>query len=160
MTRRAIGILSLLVLVASAAGATGGFVTDGYWWDALPNGAKDNLMAGATSAYEAGWRSGLLAGEGAGTEAVTRSSLSDDQKTAVRLALRNAAASTIAGKLPAFDAKRIGAYVDGMNNFYIKYQDVIDLDFSAVFACIQDKPSLPCDAVAADYAKSRAAALR
>jgi hypothetical protein len=47
-----------------------------------------------------------------------------------------------------------------MNDFYVKHLNVNDLDFSAVFACIQDKPSRTCDAVAADYAKSRAAALR
>jgi hypothetical protein len=96
MKRCAIGMLSLLVLVSSAAGAAGGVVSDGYWWDALPNDAKANLMAGATAAYEAGWRSGLLAGEGAGTQAITRSSLSDDQKTALGITLRNAAVSVIA----------------------------------------------------------------
>lgn len=160
MKRRAIGMLSLLVLVSSAAGAAGGVVSDGYWWDALPNDAKANLMAGATAAYEAGWRSGLLAGEGAGTQAITRSSLSDDQKTALGITLRNAAVSVIARESPTFDGKQIAAYVDGMNDFYVKHLNVNDLDFSAVFACIQDKPSRTCDAVAADYAKSRAAALR
>jgi hypothetical protein len=158
MKRCAIGMLSLLVLVSSAAGAAGGVVSDGYWWDALPNDAKANLMAGATAAYEAGWS--LLAGEGAGTQAITRSSLSDDQKTALGITLRNAAVSVIARQSPTFDGKQIAAYVEGMNDFYVKHQNVTDLDFSAVFACIQDKPSRTCDAVAADYAKSRAAALR
>jgi hypothetical protein len=157
MTRRAIGILSLLVLVSSAAGATGGVVTDGYWWDVLPNDVKGNVMTGATAAYQAGWRSGLLAGEGAGTAAITRSSLSDDQKIALGQRLRNAAAAAISGHAPTFDGKQIPAYVDGMNEFYVKHPNVSDLDFSAVFACIQDKPSRTCDAVAADYAKSRAA---
>ena len=158
MTRRLIGIFSLLVLVSSAAGAAAGVVTDGYWWDAVPNDGKTDLMAGATAAYEAGWRSGLLAGEGAATQVITRSSLSDAQKTALQLTLRNAAVSAIAGESPTFDSKQIAAYINGMNAFYVKHPDVNDLDFSAVFACIQDKPSRTCDAIATDYAKARAAA--
>jgi hypothetical protein len=160
MVRRAIGIFALLVLVASAAGATGGVATDGYWWDALPNDAKANVMTGAGAAYAAGWREGRLSSAQAGLTAIAHSALTPDQKSAMQKELRSIAISALLAGAPSFEGRPIAAYVDGMNAFYVKHPDLNDMDFAAVFACLQSKPSRTCDAVAADYAKVKAARSR
>lgn len=148
----------MVILVSSAAGAAGGIVTDGFWWDALPNGAKANVMTGATAAYEAGWRDGLLAGESVGASVISRAAQTDQKATSLQT-LRTGSAAAIAGQASAFDGRPIAEYVSRMDEFYVKHSDVSDLDFAAVLACIQDKPSRTCDAVAADYVKSKAAPL-
>lgn len=160
MVRRAIGIFALLVLVASAAGATGGVATDGFWWNALPNDAKANVMTGAGAAYSAGWRQGRLSSAQAGLNAIAHSALTADQKSAMQKELRSIAIPALLAGAPNFEGRPIADYVNRINAFYEKHPDMNDMDFAAVFACIQNKPSRTCDAVAADYAKVKASRTR
>lgn len=158
MLARAIGILSLMALVASAAGATGGVVTDGYWWNALPNAARSNVMAGASAAYASGWREGRLSSAKAGLDAIAHSALRADEKTAMQKELRGIAATALLAGAPSFDGKPIAAYVAAMSDFYAKHASAAEMDFAGAFPCIQNAPVRTCDAVAADYVKAKAAA--
>ena len=147
MVTRALAALGLVLLV-STAGAAGGVMSDGYWWNGLSNNTRNDVMTGATTAYQTGWRDGLLSGETAALDALSHAALSDGQKASLGQTLRAAMLSTLNARSPSFANKPNATYIDAMNGFFIRHPAVTDMDFAAVFACIQDKPSRTCDAIA------------
>lgn len=132
---RLAAVAGFIALASAAAGAAGGITTDGYWWNDLPNDAKPNVMAGAAAAYAAGWQDGVRAAQTAGSSAAARTALQR--------------------QMPSFDGRAIGAYVDRMNGFFLNHGDVTDINVAAVLACVQDRPSRSCDAIAAGYRQLR-----
>jgi hypothetical protein len=56
---------------------------------------------------------------------------------------------------PDFSGKPIRAYIDGVDYYYSNHPDAAGTEFGDVLKCIQNKPVLSCDDLAAWYVKYR-----
>jgi hypothetical protein len=136
----------------SAAGATETLSTDGVWWNGLTPNEKAAVMFGATSAYTRGYSYGVVEERLDSGRAMMAASDSLHWTTAQQLKVMDAitkARKTLTPRhVPDFSSKPIKAYIDGMDYFYSNHPEASKLDFSWVFACIQNTLTETCDEAA------------
>jgi hypothetical protein len=152
MFYRVTAVLFLILLTLSIAGATETVITDGVWWNSLTKGEQGYVMFGATSAYTTGYFNGSLAATSYYTTLITavpeRMKSTPAQTKKYYDTISGVMKSMALHAPPDFSEKPIAAYIDGMNYFYSNHPEASKLDFSYVFACIQNKPTRSCDDVA------------
>ena len=145
--------LMLAALLSSVAGATTTITTDGLWWAALSDGDKAVIILASTNAYQAGWeiREVEAAVQDSSSWMSEASRFQDSAaQTSARFAWRYKFQKNHKVALPSFNAKKIGAYIDRVNQFYSTYPNSETLEFGYVLTCIADRPLKTCDQVAKD----------
>jgi len=140
--------LLLTFLVSSIASATEALSTDGAWWNGLSTLERAEVMLASTSAYSYGFNHGQVDQFFAATSAIIDSkSLTASQSGGLIAKIKSHTHD------PTFSAKVIGSYVDSVSNFYSSHPQAMRMEVGELFACVQDAPTISCDALAQLYAR-------